>query len=186
MARGQQKIQSQAKANEKAAKAKKAQGHNVHEQKKAAAKALVHACAVCKVCCVLLYIVGLSSLLNMAYFPLGSNARPQDVQAAFWEQTSQKSNAGRFERCCCLISVSCCTPSLYFSVIVSLIIQLLGGRGYILCMKSTVAECGLIIIKKIKLEIMKSRPCKVFLPNSGGLWIQTHRELCTWPITKST
>jgi len=48
MARGQQKIQSQAKANEKAAKAKKAQGHNVHEQKKAAAKALVHACAVCK------------------------------------------------------------------------------------------------------------------------------------------
>jgi len=48
MARGQQKLQSQAKAAEKAAKAKKQQGHNVNEQKKAAQKALVFACKVCK------------------------------------------------------------------------------------------------------------------------------------------
>jgi hypothetical protein len=44
MARGQQKIQSQQKAAEKAAKAKKAQGSN---QKEAAAKALTFKCAVC-------------------------------------------------------------------------------------------------------------------------------------------
>lgn len=49
MARGQQKIQSQAKAAEKAAKAKKQQGHSATDQKKAAQKALVHVCAVCKV-----------------------------------------------------------------------------------------------------------------------------------------
>ena len=49
MARGQQKLQSQAKANEKAAKIKKAMGHSVHDQKKAAEKALVHSCAICKV-----------------------------------------------------------------------------------------------------------------------------------------
>ena len=49
MARGQQKIQSQQKANEKAAKAKKQQGHSASEQKKAAMAALVHVCAVCKV-----------------------------------------------------------------------------------------------------------------------------------------
>ncbi|KAK4010988.1 hypothetical protein OUZ56_020108 [Daphnia magna] len=48
MARGQQKIQSQQKANEKAAKAKKQQGHSASEQKKAAMAALVHVCAVCK------------------------------------------------------------------------------------------------------------------------------------------
>lgn len=49
MARGQQKIQSQAKAAEKQAKLKKQQGHSSSDQKKAAAAALVHSCAVCKV-----------------------------------------------------------------------------------------------------------------------------------------
>ena len=49
MARGQQKIQSQAKAAERAAKAKKQQGHSAMGQKKAAQKALVHVCVVCKV-----------------------------------------------------------------------------------------------------------------------------------------
>lgn len=49
MARGQQKLQSQAKAAEKAAKTKKQQGHSATDQKKAAQKALVHACAICKV-----------------------------------------------------------------------------------------------------------------------------------------
>ena len=47
MARGQQKIQSQAKAQKRAEG--KGKGHNIHEQKKAAAKALVHSCPVCKV-----------------------------------------------------------------------------------------------------------------------------------------
>lgn len=49
MARGHQKIQSQAKAQEKAAKMKKQAGHSATEQKKAAQKALVISCAVCKV-----------------------------------------------------------------------------------------------------------------------------------------
>lgn len=49
MARGQQKLQSQQKAAEKLAKSKKQQGHNANEQKKAAQKALVHVCSVCKV-----------------------------------------------------------------------------------------------------------------------------------------
>lgn len=49
MARGQQKIQSQAKAAEKSAKLKKQQGHSANDQKKAAQKALVHVCHVCKV-----------------------------------------------------------------------------------------------------------------------------------------
>lgn len=49
MARGQQKLQSQAKAAEKAAKVKKQQGHSATTQKQAAQKALVHVCAVCKV-----------------------------------------------------------------------------------------------------------------------------------------
>ncbi|CAH1988210.1 unnamed protein product [Acanthoscelides obtectus] len=47
MARGQQRIQSQVKAAEKAKAAKK-QGHNANEQKKAAQKALLHICSVCK------------------------------------------------------------------------------------------------------------------------------------------
>lgn len=49
MARGQQKLQSQAKAAEKMSKMKKQQGHSATDQKKAAQKALVHVCAVCKV-----------------------------------------------------------------------------------------------------------------------------------------
>ncbi|CAB3372338.1 Hypothetical predicted protein [Cloeon dipterum] len=49
MARGHQKIQSQAKAQEKQAKMKKQQGHSASDQQKAAAKALVFACAICKV-----------------------------------------------------------------------------------------------------------------------------------------
>ncbi|KAK6630330.1 hypothetical protein RUM44_004997 [Polyplax serrata] len=48
MARGQQKLQSQAKAQEKQQKAKKQQGHNANVQKKAAQAALVHVCTVCK------------------------------------------------------------------------------------------------------------------------------------------
>ena len=46
MARGQQKIQSQQKAAEKAAKLKKQKGH---DQKSAAAKALTFKCKVCMV-----------------------------------------------------------------------------------------------------------------------------------------
>jgi len=48
MARGHQKIQSQVKAQEKNAKQKKAQGHSLTDQKKAAAKALNIQCSVCK------------------------------------------------------------------------------------------------------------------------------------------
>lgn len=48
MARGQQKLQSQAKAAEKAAKVAKQKGHNANTQKKAAQQALVFSCAVCK------------------------------------------------------------------------------------------------------------------------------------------
>ena len=47
MARGHQKAQSQAKAQEKAAKMKKQQGHNANEQKKAAAVGLKAKCSVC-------------------------------------------------------------------------------------------------------------------------------------------
>lgn len=50
MARGHQKIQSQAKAQEKMAKLKKQSGHSANAQKAAAQKALVISCAVCKVC----------------------------------------------------------------------------------------------------------------------------------------
>ena len=49
MARGHQKIQSQQKAQEKAAKIKKQEGHSAADQKKAAAAALKASCAVCKV-----------------------------------------------------------------------------------------------------------------------------------------
>lgn len=49
MARGHQKAQAQAKSLEKTAKAKKQQGHNANEQKKAAQKALVISCTICKV-----------------------------------------------------------------------------------------------------------------------------------------
>ncbi|EDO46279.1 predicted protein [Nematostella vectensis] len=45
MARGHQKIQSQQKNAEKKKKMEKAQGH---DQKKAASKALIYTCTVCK------------------------------------------------------------------------------------------------------------------------------------------
>lgn len=48
MARGHQKIQSQAKAQEKASKIKKQQGHSASDQKKAAQKALGVGCVICK------------------------------------------------------------------------------------------------------------------------------------------
>ena len=53
MARGHQKAQSQAKAQEKAAKMKKQQGHNANEQKKAAEVALKSKCSICMVSTVL-------------------------------------------------------------------------------------------------------------------------------------
>jgi len=51
MARGHQKIQSQAKTAEKQAKMKKQQGHSANDQKKAAQKALVHVCVLDNLLC---------------------------------------------------------------------------------------------------------------------------------------
>ena len=48
MARGQQKIQSQQKAAEKAAKLKKMQGQTLKDSKNAAAAGLKASCNVCK------------------------------------------------------------------------------------------------------------------------------------------
>ncbi|MCL4143716.1 UNVERIFIED_CONTAM: hypothetical protein GTU68_054894 [Idotea baltica] len=48
MARGHQKAQSQAKSQAKSAALKSKQGHSANDQKKAAAKALVHQCPVCR------------------------------------------------------------------------------------------------------------------------------------------
>jgi len=48
MARGQQKIQSQQKAQEKAAKLKKQAGHSAANQKATAAVGLKCVCTVCK------------------------------------------------------------------------------------------------------------------------------------------
>jgi len=48
MARGHQKIQSQQKAQEAAAKRKKQEGHSASDQKKAAGAALKAQCSVCK------------------------------------------------------------------------------------------------------------------------------------------
>lgn len=48
MARGHQKHQSQVRAHEKLEKLKKQTGHHASDQKKAAQKALVHVCEVCK------------------------------------------------------------------------------------------------------------------------------------------
>lgn len=74
MARGQQKIQSQAKNAEKLAKNKKQQGHNANEQKKAAQKALVHVCAVCKVFISLINYIKYI-FLNVIFCVEGTNAR---------------------------------------------------------------------------------------------------------------
>ena len=49
MARGHQKIQSQQKAQEAAAKRKKAEGHSAKDQKNAASAALKAKCSVCMV-----------------------------------------------------------------------------------------------------------------------------------------
>ena len=49
MARGHQKIQSQQKAQEAAAKRKKAEGHSAKDQKNAATAALKAKCSVCMV-----------------------------------------------------------------------------------------------------------------------------------------
>ena len=51
MARGHQKIQSQQKAQEAAAKRKKAEGHSAKDQKAAASAALKTKCSVCMVRC---------------------------------------------------------------------------------------------------------------------------------------
>jgi hypothetical protein len=48
MARGQQKIQSQQKAAEKAAKLKKAAGNSKHDNAKTAAAGLKCVCSICK------------------------------------------------------------------------------------------------------------------------------------------
>lgn len=48
MARGQQKIQSQQKAAEKAAKLKKQAGNSLSDQKKAAMAGLKSVCTVCR------------------------------------------------------------------------------------------------------------------------------------------
>jgi len=48
MARGQQKIQSQQKAAEKAAKLKKAAGNSKHDNAKTAAAGLKSVCTICK------------------------------------------------------------------------------------------------------------------------------------------
>jgi len=48
MARGQQKIQSQQKAAEKAAKLKKQEGNSLKDQKKAAMAGLKLCCSVCR------------------------------------------------------------------------------------------------------------------------------------------
>lgn len=86
MARGHQKIQSQAKAAEKAAKIKKAAGHSANEQKKAAQKALVHACVICKVRFYCLLIINILITYLFAYLLilfLGTNARSKNLQATF-------------------------------------------------------------------------------------------------------
>lgn len=70
MARGQQKLQSQAKAAEKQSKLKKQQGHSATDQKKAAQKALVHVCAVCKVNTFPYYQQYKDTYLYICYFKL--------------------------------------------------------------------------------------------------------------------
>lgn len=85
MARGHQKLQSQAKTQEKTAKLKKQQGHSATEQKKAAAKALVHACAICKVIRhndSWWQVFSSNFQFSSPSIVSGSNARSEDIQAA--------------------------------------------------------------------------------------------------------
>lgn len=62
MARGHQKLQSQAKAQEKTQKIKKQQGHSANEQKKAAQKALSISCTICKVSLLIFLILSFIDL----------------------------------------------------------------------------------------------------------------------------
>lgn len=65
MARGHQKLQSQAKAQEKTKQIKKQQGHSATDQKKAAQKALSIGCLICKVNIFVLYdLIEFFSTLN--------------------------------------------------------------------------------------------------------------------------
>lgn len=68
MARGHQKAQSQAKAQERDAANKKKQGHSANEQKKAAQKALVFSCAVCKVS-IIIWLFKWIETPAFTYFP---------------------------------------------------------------------------------------------------------------------
>lgn len=70
MARGQQKLQSQAKAAEKMSKLKKQQGHSATDQKKAAQKALVHVCAICKVSIAIALFITNSQFIAQYYYIL--------------------------------------------------------------------------------------------------------------------
>ena len=94
MARGHQKIQSQQKAQEAAAKRKKQEGHSASAQKNAAAAALKASCSVCKV----IKVVNVYRLpsktqffrfhgsidgVNFNCLFLGPDARSKDVQATF-------------------------------------------------------------------------------------------------------
>ena len=71
MARGHQKIQSQQKAQEAAAKRKKAEGHSAKDQAKAASAALKTKCSVCMVSENYLYI-DLESII-LLFFIVQSN-----------------------------------------------------------------------------------------------------------------
>lgn len=98
MARGQQKIQSQQKAAERNAKAKKQAGHSANDQKKSAAVALKTTCSVCRVCN--FYeksIIGKIANNTFHFLFLGSNAWPQDLQTTFRKQTFETAFARRTE-----------------------------------------------------------------------------------------
>lgn len=102
MARGHQKLQSQAKTQEKTAKLKKQQGHSATEQKKAAQKALVISCTICKVnIFITLDTIEffLRKQISLFIHP-GANARSEDIQTTFREQASQERSTGRVERSC--------------------------------------------------------------------------------------
>lgn len=81
MARGQQKLQSQAKNLKKQQDAKKQMNH---DGKAAAAKALLYQCSVCKVISTAFGLV----LLDVIIFA-DSNARSENVSSTFRKQTSE-------------------------------------------------------------------------------------------------
>lgn len=93
MARGHQKAQSQAKTLEKTAKAKKQQGHSATEQKKAAQKALVISCSICKVSIFPFIVIVWEIqpiLILFSHGPTVSDARSEDIQTAFRKQASKE------------------------------------------------------------------------------------------------